>query len=274
MVAAFATAPVTNPDGTAGINLHLDAGRTCPSRSYALGDSPTFSIPGNPPCPNVGELLNYGGTHFSDARVGSFRLANVGDGCGASHGVAQQPGVNSAVQTGGGDFAHVFMHELGHNLNLSHSCCGSPGTNEFQPNRFSVMNARLHVSDTGSGSTEVPDYQRVPTPSLDENNLNETAGMGLSSVYSRHYVNYYCGTLRNAWLGYGGSIDWDCDSPLGPPPPTFEDPGTPSLDVNGRWPDHGAPRRGQRVVDARLHRRRARSASWSRKAQEEVELNA
>lgn len=54
IVAAFAGAPVTNPDGTTGINLHIDAGVSCPGRNYNLGGSSIFSAGA---CPGASATL-------------------------------------------------------------------------------------------------------------------------------------------------------------------------------------------------------------------------
>jgi Metallo-peptidase family M12B Reprolysin-like len=225
LVNAFATAPVTNPDGTQGINLHLDAGKVCPSRSYALGSSPVFAIPGNPPCPNIGEMMNFGTTetYFTAARVGSFRLAVVGDGCGQTHGVATQPGITSAVFTNqNGDLPHVFMHELGHNLGLGHEFSDSMGG--IQPNRLSVMSNQLHLGDSSSGPfTQIPDYQRFAVPALDESSMLETTGLQTAAAH-RYLVFWKCpaGTttnpgpgpaqLESSWPG-DADVDWNCTSP-------------------------------------------------------------
>jgi hypothetical protein len=95
------------------------------------------------------------------------------------------------------------------------------------------MNTVLVASDSGSGSTEVLDYQRFDVPALDENNLSEEAGLSAPPEAHRFYVLHYCEDTEvtaNSWPG-DGSIDWNCNSPLFGPPTI--DPGTLSLDVNG-----------------------------------------
>jgi len=227
IVAAFANAPVSNPDGRSGINLHIDAGISCSSRNYNLGGSATFDAGG---CPNFSAVFN--AVELPESRVGTFHIAGFAPTCGqtGAAGVANQNGVEMVVFTDGSDFAHVLMHELGHNLGLDHPFPG-------QPNRISTMNTRLQVSDTGSGSTEVLDYQRFSLPALDENNLSEKAGISAPSEAHRFYILHFCttgapgeGFFEDAWPG-DGSIDWDCDSPpFGPP---NIDPGTVAADVNG-----------------------------------------
>lgn len=227
IVAAFANAPVSNPDGRSGIDLHIDAGISCPSRSYDLGGSATFDAGA---CPNFSAVFN--ASELPESRIGAFHVAGFAPTCGmtGAAGVADQNGEEMVVFTDGPDFAHVLMHELGHNLGLDHPFPG-------QPNRISTMNTRLQVSDTGSGATEILDYQRFSLPALDENNLSEEAGISAPPEAHRFYVMHFCttggpgeGFFDDAWPG-DGSVDWNCNTPPFDPPNI--DPGTVAADVNG-----------------------------------------
>jgi hypothetical protein len=231
IVAAFAAAPVSNPDGATGVNLHIDAGVTCPSRSYDLGGSKVISAG---PCPNAGQMML--ATELPENRIGTFHIAGFSPaGCsgGGEGGVANFLGAKMVVFTNGPSFAHVLMHELGHNLGLDHA-------NGYQPNRFSSMNTVLNTSPNGNTATETIDYQRFSVPALDENNLSEVAGISAPSEAYRYFVMHYCeNALPNPTFAYGwpgdGSIDWNCSSPSPLPPPFIYDinPGPFSLDVNG-----------------------------------------
>jgi hypothetical protein len=227
LVAAFASAPVANPDGRTGINLHLDAGVTCPSRSYDLGGSRVFSAG---LCPDTGATMQ--SAELPESRAGTFHIAGFSPTCGGGGGAATLHGVKMAIFTDGFSFAHVLMHELGHNLGLDHPYPG-------QPNRISSMNTRLAVSNDGNGSDEVLDYQRISLPALDENNLSEAAGISASAAVHRFYIPHYCENAvpdetRYAWPG-DGPIDWNCSElAIMLPPFTFTpDPGPVSADVNG-----------------------------------------
>lgn len=230
IVAAFANAPVTNPDGRTGIDLHIDAGVSCPSRSYDLGGSRVFSA-GD--CP--GHNATFQAAQLPENRIGTFHIATFAPTCGqggSASGLADLGGVKMAVFTDGFSFAHVLMHELSHNLGLDHLFPG-------QPNRISSMNTLLSVSDSGNGSTQILDYQRIGLPALDENNLSEAAGISAPAEAHRFYVQHYCentapASFRNTWPG-DGPIDWNCSEPaIKLPPFTFTpDPGPFAADVNG-----------------------------------------
>jgi len=229
IVAAFANAPVANPDGKPGIDLHIDAGLSCPSRSYELGGSAIFDAGA---CPGVSPTFQ--AVQLPESRVGTFHVAAFAPTCGGGGGeggAASSPGTEMVVFTDGQSFAHVLMHELGHNLGLDHPFPG-------QPNRLSSMNTRLQVSDTGNGSSEVLDFQRFAIPALDENNLSEVAGISAPPAAHRFYIQHFCAAdpgWRAAWPG-DGSVDWNCNSPAILLPPDFAqtiDPEPQAVDVNG-----------------------------------------
>lgn len=206
---AFATAPVPNPDGSQGIDLRVDGGRSCPTRSYDMGGS-TIYTPSSPACPGISDGMN-NGQQVAESRVGVFHVAAINPTCawGGDGGAADMPGTKMVVFTNGSGFAMPFMHELGHNLGLDHG--------PSNPNRRSVMNGRMYESNTGNDSgTELLDYQRFDLPALDETNLSEPAGIGLPVAAQKLYLNHYCtsgATYMQAWLGqFSGGVDWDCDA--------------------------------------------------------------
>ncbi len=227
IVAAFANAPVTNPDGRPGVNLHIDAGKSCPGRNYNLGGSSIYNAGA---CPGTSPTFN--AVNLQDSRVGTFHVAGFSPTCGGGGGeggAATFLGTEMVVYTDGPSFAHALMHELGHNLGLDHPFVG-------QPNRISSMNTRLPASNDGNGVYEVLDYQRFNLPALNENALSEPAGLSAPAAAHRFYILHWCAgdsAWRDEWPG-DGSIDWNCNSPsiLVPPQTPTIDPGLQSVDVN------------------------------------------
>jgi hypothetical protein len=135
-----------------------------------------------------------------------------GGGTGSS-GLAEPAGDDFVVTLGsfsGGvgtdwDRAATFAHELGHNLGLTHNG-GQPGTGSFKPNYPSIMSYRHQLlgvrgylicqglSDPTCLFKEL-DYSDGRLPSIDENALSESLGVGI------HNVDWDCdGTLDSATL--------------------------------------------------------------------------
>ena len=112
--------------------------------------------------------------------------------------------------------AGVFMHELGHNLNLHHGGAYTD-TLDLKPNYISVMNNAFIARGIGTAgqpgsiipvSTRV-DYSDVALPTLDESHLNEFAGVGAGS---NDITAYFYPEL--IFLPGQGSIDWNRNGTL------------------------------------------------------------
>ncbi len=189
---SFANAPVSNPDGTMGINLRLII--EAADQSIPLQDFPNdwdnfhplksqyFGNPADRASPNRNGILN--------AKKRAFRycmFANRFDAQGSS-GLGELPGNDFMVTLGeflpaGGSLneqASTFMHELGHTLGLYHGGHQIDWNNDrrynYKPNYHSVMNYSWQLADSRPGWTL--DYSRAAMPSLDETALDETAGLG------------------------------------------------------------------------------------------------
>jgi hypothetical protein len=182
VVAAFARAPLLNPDGRTGITLHVDNGPQStmdPARGTKWGElSRANTIPHQDNfgsmAPNAfdwGRVLDpVKEANFERAREGAFRYAlsihEYGTPGNQSTGLAR--GSHPGTTKLGGDFlvalgrrdrvggdttlgenaqAGTFMHELGHTLGLGHggrSAGGGDNTNG-KPNYLSIMNYRFQL---------------------------------------------------------------------------------------------------------------------------------
>ncbi len=222
VIQAFANAPVPNPDGINGITLHIDISNAIPHQN-SLNIPNLCASPG----PGIGNFdtvkadpANFGP---NNPRRFSYRYAlfthqqaptNGSSGCGELPGNDFQ--VSLGTFTGGvgtpQQQAGTLMHELGHTLNLQHG--GGDSINR-KPNYLSIM--RYGVQLVGIGPTDPDgsgpltarvDYSRLALPTLDENNLDETAGISDGGDNTR----YRCGGSTTDTLAPGmGGVDWNCD---------------------------------------------------------------
>jgi hypothetical protein len=115
--------------------------------------------------------------------------------------------------------AGTLIHEFGHNLQLCHGGELDPPTftqcnTNFKPNYLSLMNYTFQLSgipptdpDAGGPLTGRIDFSPADLADLNENNLNEPAGIGDGTDNTR----YNCPTgAVNVGAGTG-AIDWNCD---------------------------------------------------------------
>lgn len=185
---AFASAPLPNPDGSDGVNLHIlkdESNLTIPQVWQTDGCWPNdfdakrtsyFGTSAERSDPNHEALL--------DAKAKAYRY------CIAAHsadnhigGCGQTPGDNFVIFVGSPAYndenkAAVFMHELGHNLGLRH---GGGDSVNGKPNYPSVMNYVLSYKYNWNAAFWRMDFSRngldVFAP-LNESSLDENAGIG------------------------------------------------------------------------------------------------
>jgi uncharacterized delta-60 repeat protein len=237
VTAAFAKAPVSNPDGRTGINLHVDLGadrEMRPGQNWGslsrAGEEPYVatlgsftSDGGNPP------VQVYNWSAFDGMKTDYFTpsgrravfhyvlFANNYDGAKRSGGIAREvPSADIIVAMGQASGATVmqlggtFMHELGHNLGLLHG--GDEETN-FKPNYLSIMNYTFQLEGLVRSKNEqhVMDYSRRALPILNENSLDENVGIGEPAFYTfwvKPELNpgdFYYRLFQN------GALDWNRD---------------------------------------------------------------
>lgn len=182
---AFADAPVENPDGSHGINLHI------------LSDEDDIPVAPFPNGLNDFDLVKADrfGTpaERSDANWSDIRAAKelVYRYCifagthsnGTSSGLGEVFG-NDFIVTLWGWFVPggtveqqqgTFMHELGHTLGLRHG--GHDGINH-KPNYHSIMSYTWQYPHTAFAASWELDYSRTKVAALDESNLDENRGVG------------------------------------------------------------------------------------------------
>lgn len=197
IVASFAAAPVSNPDGRGGISIHIDAGATSPMSGTREWGSLSRAKE-VPHADNFGALNAEGDLNFAAVdqlkranlppeRLGVFRYClyiHSMTGLGTTSGIARDiPGDDFIVSLGGWsadegtvlEQTGTFIHELGHTLGLRH---GGPDHVGYKPNFFSVMNYLYQTNGLRrNGRDGLMDYSRVAVPALDERNLDENAGI-------------------------------------------------------------------------------------------------
>jgi hypothetical protein len=246
VVASFAAAPVTNPDGTTGITLHVDngpasimnpvTGATWGALSRATATIPETAVLGTFSGPNYNWAAFdvFKAANFPAERAPAFRYAISGHQYGAatntSSGLARGiSGSDFLITLGGfcavGDCSGTvaqqtgtFMHELGHTLNLRHG--GGDNTNR-KPNYLSIMNYAFQMSGlTAGGVGGRYDYSRFgPTvlPDLNENTLAEATGFGAvpapgAPVDVNTFTSIRGCAAAPLWriTPITGAVDWNC----------------------------------------------------------------
>ena len=216
VVAAFANAPVTNPDGINGITLHVDV-----SNSITHSDHMRFDAPAG-----VTDFDTLKAANFDDKRRSVYRYCILRMTLGIRNiirVIPNCPGMTSLCRlvngrSGQGDIdgdgladedvgtvmeqSGTLMHEFGHTLDLHHG--GGDDTN-YKPNYISIMN--YHFQLIGIQPTDRLDYSNQDLPDLVENSLDE--GLGIQDGADTTLVYDPAAHTRQ---GQGtGSIDWDWD---------------------------------------------------------------
>lgn len=192
VTAAFAAAPLSNPDGVNGITLHNDYGQG--------GVFTSGTVVADADGVLVGDVF---GTEFRAVKAANFAPLRQGyfhyvvlphnyNTNSTSSGYAELPGndliVSLQCSLSTSNVANTIMHELGHNLNLQHG--GNTGCN-YKPNYNSVMNYRFQFNGIDNNcdpnGNGVLSYSTGTRITLTETALNENLGT--------------CGTKAWDWNG-------------------------------------------------------------------------
>jgi hypothetical protein len=211
IVAVFAAAPVTNHDGTTGINIHLDLDDQVP---YDANLDPYYT-----------EFLALKNAYFDSNRAPVYHYMIWANGytyngqmgsSGISFGIPASDFIvtlgllsDGSLANGGtdGQKTGTFVHELGHNLGLTHG--GNDHIN-YKPNYLSIMNYRFQFSGVYRNGGYHYDYQRFSLPTLNEANLSESLGLN-SGNPSGYDTVYDCPPTTWTWTQADAPIDWNCD---------------------------------------------------------------
>jgi hypothetical protein len=208
ITSSFNAAPVSNPDGTTGIHIHLELSDQVP---YDSNLSPVFT-----------EFYALKNTYFTPNRDATHHYMIWADqyNDGTSSGIAAGiPGTDFVVTlgswnsgAGGTDSQKIgtFIHELGHTLGLRH---GGGDDANYKPNYLSVMSYTYQTFGVfRNGTWGHFDYQRFNLPSLNETNLSEPNGLNASVTLAGYGVVWECPGAYQVYTSNGsGAIDWNCD---------------------------------------------------------------
>ncbi len=235
-------ADIVDSFARSGIQLHVDYGRFAPLTYGQPGAvwgslSQADQIPHSEHFGSTGFLTNSYSwrafdavkrDNFDPARAAIFhynlwvhRMEEVPQGqgypSGRSRGVLEGGSdfiVSLGNTTSAGYGAGTFMHELGHNLGLAH---GGDDHVNGKPNYLSVMNYDHQFGLLQGYPGPEYDYSFTRLADLDEHDLDEHAGIGISpdlGIRARYSCNGQ-GLPKSAPRGVQ-AIDWDCDGTLEP----------------------------------------------------------
>jgi len=227
VINAFANAPVSNPDGVDGINLHVIVDEEI-AHQDVINVWADFDTIKDARFGTSAERSSPNWDNIESARRLVFRyclFAHQYNPYPSSSGIAELPGNDFIVSLGAPGWgtdatghnvgtrdeqAATFMHELGHTLGLRH---GGGDDMNCKPNYLSVMSYSRQFRDIVLGRPL--DYSRGELPLLVENNLDEWLGVQGSAsaltVYGPPRDVDSDGDLDYPIASAFGPIDWDAD---------------------------------------------------------------
>lgn len=183
LTAAFAAAPVANPDGTTGVNVIVDRGQGGGlTGGNLIADADGVLSSGV----NSAEFLALKGANFAADRQGIFHYVlavHRYNGTSSSSGQAEIDGDDLIVSLqcfqSTVNVANTIMHEVGHNLGLRHG--GQFDLPNYKPNYNSVMNYRYQFpgvdTDCDIDGDGVLAYSPGTRVAVNENAIEESLGV-------------------------------------------------------------------------------------------------
>jgi hypothetical protein len=182
VAAAFAAAPLVNPDGSTGINVIQDVGQG------GVFDGGNRIEGFDPVLPGALDATyrQIKQANFADNRRGYFRyvlMPHRYNGGSSSSGYAEIIGDDAIVSLycahSEDNVARTILHEIGHNLGLHHggfeACNGKPNYNSIMNYRYQFTGLDDSCDGSGDrGSDGFSTGQRLP---LDEADIDELQGV-------------------------------------------------------------------------------------------------
>lgn len=226
-VKVFKRAPLTNPDGTRGVTLHLSIDDRIPfertwgdvtqphgfrvTRARLLAARDRY-MDGDPAYVHYCVFVN----QISPSGISGISMDSTG-GLGipgdmfivALGGPWGRAGRELGIRTG------TLIHELGHNLGLRHG--GVDHTN-LKPHYISSMNylyqeGFVRPGPSGPSRALHWDYSRFRAKNLNERALDEPRGIAAAKWFAERFMGYrLCDTaFRSFYFRFNRGIDWNCD---------------------------------------------------------------
>lgn len=229
LIDAFANSPVPNPDAITGITVHFESalpGGMVDEDDLVLVDFPNgFTEFDVVKAAHFGTVAQQGDAALLEAKGKAYRYCIFGNthSGDSSGGLGERPGDDFMVTLGAPGWltkiaakgvtykaqleACVFMHELGHNLNLLHGGHQSdPDVKKrfnLKPNYYSIMNYLWQTPKDNLTGWRL-DFSTGTLPTIDESDLTEADGLGGDPA-----VMQPVGPLDAKVVPQGGAVDWN-----------------------------------------------------------------
>ncbi|RYZ43021.1 MAG: hypothetical protein EOO71_05485 [Myxococcaceae bacterium] len=207
VTAAFAAAPVTNPNGTTGVALHLVADQQIAAADVDTDLNPVWT-----------DFDVIKAKYFNARRAPFFHYLLVADhyNAGGSSGISRGIPAHDFIVTLGNwgtpggteqQQAGTLMHELGHNIGLRHG--GNDDTN-YKANYLSLMSYHYQLGGLRVDGTDgVLDYSRVRVAGTYESSVNEVYAFAPVSPTTEADLAHYGVRISNVFVAGNASANLD-----------------------------------------------------------------